>query len=101
MIFCPVCKSTDVSQYQCASNGNKCHVCLNCGILFLDRAERDICKKSKGVNMENYGYANAWDETPDRVKNCEHTRKSKEVGRCLTLYSCEICQYEYLVDSSD
>lgn len=68
---------------------------------FLIELRERYIKKKEGVNMENYGYANAWDEIPDRVKNCEHTRKSKEVGRCLTLYSCEICKYEYLVDSSD
>lgn len=48
MIFCPVCKSTDVSKYQYALDGNKCHVCLNCGILFLDRTEREIYKKERG-----------------------------------------------------
>jgi hypothetical protein len=52
------------------------------------------------------GYANGWEtgKSPDIVKDCmeaDHRRYSKSVGRCLTEYGCEICNYHYLVDSSD
>lgn len=52
------------------------------------------------------GYANGWGRgnTPEIVKICEdmkHLGYSKNVGKCLTEYGCEICNYHYLVDSSD
>lgn len=55
------------------------------------------------------GYANGWVgrdgkiKLPEIVKICEkkgHVKQRTTVGRCLTEYSCEICGYKYLVDSS-
>lgn len=54
--------------------------------------------------MIDLGYANGWRETPDVVKACKvagHEKTIKNVGRCLTEYSCPVCGYKYLVDSSD
>jgi len=58
--------------------------------------------------MENIyldlGYQNGWDHVPDEVLKCrelKHERNIKEIGKCLTEYSCEICGYVYKVDSSD
>jgi hypothetical protein len=56
------------------------------------------------MSSESFGYANGWKEVPPYIKKCEelgHKKYSKNVGRCLTEYGCEICGYTYLVDSSD
>jgi hypothetical protein len=51
------------------------------------------------------GYANGWgSKTPEIVLECEklgHRQYSKNEGRCLNRYGCEICGYYYLIDSSD
>lgn len=50
------------------------------------------------------GTANGWSETPRCVSEClekKHTLKQTGVGRCLTKVSCDICNYVYLIDSSD
>lgn len=53
----------------------------------------------------DYGYANGWTETPERVKlankDPEVTIKSETIGRCLTEYTCEKYKFRYKVDSSD
>ena len=58
--------------------------------------------------MENLGYANGWQDTPEIVKKRElrdagekHQIWSRNEGRCLNAYGCETCGYEYRVDSSD
>jgi hypothetical protein len=54
--------------------------------------------------MKDLGYANGWEETPKEVKECivlEHQTTCKTVGRCLREYTCPICNFTYLVDSSD
>jgi hypothetical protein len=53
----------------------------------------------------NLGYANGWGKnTQEIVVHCEeegHKCYSINVGKCLTKCGCEICNYTYLVDSSD
>ncbi len=56
--------------------------------------------------MRDLGYANGWGKgkTPEIVKSCNdqnHRGFSENVGRCLNKYGCKICDYFYLVDSSD
>jgi transposase-like protein len=54
--------------------------------------------------MDNLGYANSWNSTPDQIKKCKelkHTLQSVKINRCLTKYICSTCNYEYKVDSSD
>ena len=54
--------------------------------------------------MEDLGYANGWDKTPEIIKECEqkgHREEVRNVGRCLTEYSCAICGYKYTIDSGD
>ena len=54
--------------------------------------------------MTDLGYANDWDEEPEIVQKCTelgHDLASLTLGRCLTEYTCEECDYFYLVDSSD
>lgn len=54
--------------------------------------------------MQNLGYVNGWDETPEIVKKCEeknHKRDFKEIGSCKTKCICEECGYTYKIDSSD
>ena len=53
--------------------------------------------------IKDLGYANSWREKPDIVKKCaklKHTRNAERIGRCLTVVTCEKCNYEYTVDSS-
>ena len=52
-------------------------------------------------NIKSYGYANAWIMTPQVIHNCHHERKSQNIGKCLTRYTCEKCGFTYVVDSSD
>ena len=50
----------------------------------------------------NFGYANGWgNHIPEVVKNCTHDRYHKQIDKCLTKIGCNICNYYYLVDSSD
>lgn len=45
---------------------------------------------------------NYWDRKISIFKfGCEHQFKSKEVGRCLTKYTCEKCGFVETIDSSD
>lgn len=53
---------------------------------------------------KDLGYANGWEDTPEIVEQCEaegHSQYKQGVGRCLMEYGCWICDYKYLVDSSD
>jgi hypothetical protein len=51
------------------------------------------------------GYMNGWGgDVPPIVKQCRqknHTLSQENVGRCLNQYTCHICGYSYMVDSSD
>ena len=61
-------------------------------------------KSQPNEELKNLGYSNGWQDTPDIVKLCRsknHLTTGKEIGRCLTEYSCKICGYKYKVDSSD
>ena len=52
----------------------------------------------------NLGYANGWTVTPpiiDKCRELHHVLDMYSEGNCLTRYSCPVCGYEYLVDSSD
>ena len=56
----------------------------------------------------NLGWANGWKDDPELVTNCRklnHAEKSKNLDHSHhgldTLYWCDICGYEYHVDSSD
>lgn len=75
-----------------------------------------MCKE-----IVDLGYANGWrqsevytikdrqrvvikpavDNTPQIVKDCQHTKQYTTVGRCLTKAVCEVCGFSYLLDSSD
>lgn len=61
-----------------------------------------MAKKKRPANL---GYANGWGEkTPKIIEKCqklEHKLFSENIGRCLNRYSCPICSYYYVVDSSD
>jgi hypothetical protein len=62
-------------------------------------------RKFRGDTV-NLGYANGWvyDKTPTIVEICDkqkHKLWSRNVGKCLTEYGCDICGYKYKVDSSD
>lgn len=54
---------------------------------------------------EDYGYANGWLETPERVllarQDPEAQLTSRNVGRCETEYICEKYKFKFRVDSSD
>lgn len=54
------------------------------------------------------GYANGWKEEPQQVKNCKaqnHPQRSQNLDPSHhgldTLYWCDVCGYQYHVDSSD
>jgi hypothetical protein len=51
------------------------------------------------------GYAligDYWEKTVRIFKfGCQHESTSKEVGRCLTEYTCKKCGYVEVIDSSD
>jgi hypothetical protein len=47
------------------------------------------------------GTANGWKEKPSIVEKCNHPKREKTIGRCLTEYTCDICKIRYEVDSSD
>ena len=53
----------------------------------------------------NLGMMNGWGRnTPEIFKKCQkqkHKLTQKNIGRCLTEYTCPICGYSYEVDSSD
>lgn len=49
--------------------------------------------------MSNLGTANGWRDTPAIVENCKHVHDSRKIGRCLTEYSCSICNFKFKVDS--
>jgi len=54
--------------------------------------------------MQDLGYVNGWEKTPDIVHECRekgHLGYRKTVGNCLREIGCEICAYKYLIDSSD
>jgi hypothetical protein len=54
--------------------------------------------------IKDLGYANEWHITPDEVKKCMcygHELSTETIGKCLTCYTCVICKYRYVVDSSD
>lgn len=61
--------------------------------------------------MNYLGYANSWEETPVEIVKCrmmqdvypDHKKHLRivEVGKCLTEHKCVLCDYKYLVDSSD
>lgn len=54
--------------------------------------------------MKNLGYANGWRETPPELTRCSdlnHAITTVEDGRCVNRHSCEPCQIEWRVDSSD
>lgn len=54
--------------------------------------------------MKNLGYANEWKETPVELTQCSdknHHIEHEKMGNCLNRFSCSICKYEYIVDSSD
>ena len=41
---------------------------------------------------------------PEVLKNCQdlkHELKRKEIHRCITEYTCEICGLKYNIDSGD
>jgi len=54
---------------------------------------------------QDLGYANGWTKkVPDVVQACKkklHQVEQKTVGRCLTKYTCEKCNYTYMIDSGD
>jgi len=51
--------------------------------------------------LKSLGYANSWQGTPAIVQNCKHPREAKNEGRCLNRYTCKLCGFAFLVDSSD
>lgn len=59
----------------------------------------------ENLQWEDYGYANGWNETPERVKLAHNDPEAKitreTIGRCLTEYTCEKYKFRYKVDSSD
>lgn len=65
----------------------------------------ELDKALETIEWHDYGYANGWTETPERVKKCpgapKHPLEGKNEGRCLNRTTCPVCRYTYLVDSSD
>ena len=57
------------------------------------------------LEWEDYGWANGWSETPERVKLAGEDPEAKytehNIGRCMTEYVCEKYKFRYKVDSSD
>ena len=56
-------------------------------------------------NLKDLGWANGWLETPEIVRICRklHHMTSEEdcpPWSCVTLITCEDCQYIYKIDSS-
>ena len=55
--------------------------------------------------IKNLGYANGWQNgTPEIVRQCHekgHPLEVANVGRCVTKYTCKVCEYTYEIDSSD
>lgn len=54
--------------------------------------------------LNDLGYSNGWDVTPDIVVKCTelgHELTQETVGNCNTEYTCPICRYKFRVDSSD
>ena len=52
--------------------------------------------------MIDLEYSNGWTNTPEIVIKCrllKHEIEIKNVSRCVTEYSCEICDYKYKIDS--
>lgn len=50
------------------------------------------------------GYINSWIEEPVEYVYCKtekHKLESKQVGRCVTEYTCPKCQIKFTIDSSD
>jgi hypothetical protein len=62
--------------------------------------------KEQKKEIKYLGWANGWyykdpPEVPEIVKNCHHRLKEEKTGRCEHRYTCEICGFYYMVDSSD
>ena len=72
--ICPVCNGEKTV------NGKRC---LNCGGQTMDMTPRGY------VNLNKDGVP------------CTHQYKSREVGRCLTRYTCVHCGGSYDIDSGD
>jgi hypothetical protein len=51
----------------------------------------------------SFGFANGWQEVPELIKECRskgHIVYKINDGRCITKRWCDICQYQYFVDST-
>lgn len=60
--------------------------------------------KDEKPSPQALGMANNWSETPTIVMDClwlEHPRTKTRIGSCLSMVSCDVCNYYYEVDSSD
>lgn len=62
-------------------------------------------KESKFLEWEDYGYANGWTQTPERVRLANNDEDAvfdyKTIGRCLTLVTCVKYKFTFKIDSSD
>ena len=53
--------------------------------------------------LKNLGYSNRWSKLPIEITKCsdlKHDIYRKEIKRCVTEYTCEICGYFYKEDST-
>jgi hypothetical protein len=53
------------------------------------------------AELQDLGYMNSWDKTPDIVKQCRHERHHAEVRNCVTEVWCEECKFTFKIDSGD
>lgn len=61
------------------------------------------------TETEKLGYMNGWSSETwkrvgpilDKCKLLKHEVSTLKEGNCLKVYSCSVCNYEYLIDSSD
>ena len=52
-------------------------------------------------DLISLGWVNNWDSTPEKIRACSHELKREKIGRCMNRYFCDVCKYEYHIDSTD
>lgn len=60
-------------------------------------------ESKKELEWVDYGYANGWDEDPERVKEARekgYREVKTKIGDCLYERVCEELRYKYKVDTS-
>lgn len=91
MAICPMCKGTTIGKPYSETElkytwnkGKTNHPCYNCG--------------AQTMSCTPMGYTKI---DPNTGKGCTHHFVHKLAGRCYHEYTCDICLYQYHIDSGD